>query len=149
MEQTLQALAGILQKAIPTIFIILLLHFYLKGMLFKPLEKVLKQRDELTVGARQEAEESLKRAEEKAAQYEAALRDARSEIYREQEQARARLLADQESRLDSARARIHTMIEDAKTEVERETAAAKLSLRDQTSVLADQIASSILPGRVS
>lgn len=149
MEQTLQALAGILLKAIPTIGIILLLHFYLKGMLFKPLEKVLKQREELTGGARLEAEQSFKRAEEKAARYEAALRDARTEIYREQEQARARLIADQEGRLNGARARIHAMIEEAKTQIETETAAAKASLGDQTSALADQIAASIIPGRVS
>src|SRR6266852_4157900 len=112
MEQTLQALAGILLKAIPTIVIVLLLHFYLKGMLFKPLEKVLRQRDELTGGARLAAEASLKRAEEKAAQYETALRDARTEVYREQELARARLIADQETRLKEARARIDAMIQD-------------------------------------
>ena len=36
MEQTLQALAGILLKAIPTIFLLLFLYFYLKLMLFGP-----------------------------------------------------------------------------------------------------------------
>ena len=95
MEQTLQALGGILLKAIPTIVLVLILHFYLKRMLFAPLERVLKQRDEATPGARSAAEESLEKAERRAAEYEAAIRDARSEVYKEQEAARNQLIADQ------------------------------------------------------
>ena len=59
MEQTLQALVGILQKAVPTILLLILLHFYLKAMLFGPLTKILKDREALTKGARKTAEESL------------------------------------------------------------------------------------------
>ena len=36
MEKTLDALAGILLRAIPTVLIVLLLHWYLKAMLFQP-----------------------------------------------------------------------------------------------------------------
>src|SRR5947209_5640447 len=117
MEQTIQALAGILLKAIPTIVIVLLLHFYLKRMLFKPLEKVLKQRDEATGGARKAAEASLARAEQKAAEYETAIREARGEVYREQEQARAAIVAEQDARLREARQRMDAMIRDAKTQI--------------------------------
>jgi len=149
MEQTIQALAGILLKAIPTIVIVLLLHFYLKRMLFKPLEKVLKQRDEATAGARKAAEASLARAEQKAAEYEAAIRDARGEVYREQEQARAQIVAEQEARLREARQRMDAMIRDAKGQIEQETASARLTLDAQTNALADQIAAGVLTGRAS
>src|SRR5580698_8581968 len=65
MEQTLHDLSGILLRAIPSAFLLIVVHFYLKGMLFKPLQKVLKQREELTAGARKAADESLAAAERK------------------------------------------------------------------------------------
>jgi len=52
MEQTLQALGGILLKAIPTVILLLILHFYFKAVLFGPIEKMLQQRRELTEGAK-------------------------------------------------------------------------------------------------
>ena len=55
MEQTLHALAGILLKSIPTVVLLLFLYFYLKVMLFGPLNRLLKQREELTAGTRHAA----------------------------------------------------------------------------------------------
>jgi hypothetical protein len=52
MEQTIQALGGILIKAIPTALFLVILHFIFRFWLFGPLRKVLKQREELTAGAR-------------------------------------------------------------------------------------------------
>src|SRR5260370_19478646 len=105
MEQTFQALGGILLKAIPTIVILLFLHFYLKLMLFKPLQKVLNQRDELTAGARKAAEQSLAAAERKAQEYEAKFRDARAEVYKQQEETRKRWMEDQSAQIAETRAR--------------------------------------------
>src|SRR5215469_6825894 len=86
MNATLQALGGILLNAVPTFLLVVFLHFYLKMVFFKPLEKVLHQRYEATEGARKLAEQSLQRAAEKIAQYEAAIRAAKAEIYHSQEQ---------------------------------------------------------------
>ena len=69
-------------KAIPTVCLLLILHFYLKAVLFKPLQKILNQRDELTEGARKAAQQSLDGAEKKQQEYEAKFRDARAEVYR-------------------------------------------------------------------
>ena len=115
MEQTLQALGGILLKAIPTVCLVLLLYFYFKVMLFGPLEKVLKRRDELTEGARKVAAESLAAAERKAQEYEAKLRDARAEVYREQEETRRRWLEDQASQIAKARQSAEGLVRAAKT----------------------------------
>src|SRR5579862_667400 len=99
MEQIIQSLGGILLKAIPTVFILLLLHFYLKAMLFGPLARVLKERDELTVGARKAAEQSLAAAERKAQEYESKLREARAEVYRQQEETRRVWLEEQTAQI--------------------------------------------------
>lgn len=149
MEQTLQALGAILLKAIPTIVLVLILHFYFKKMLFGPLDRVLKQRDEATSGARRAAEESFNRAERRAAEYEAAIRDARADVYREQEAARNRLLAEQQTQMKEARARMESMIQEAKTRIHAESEAAKHSLADSSGVLADQIADTVLARRAS
>src|SRR4051812_28044838 len=86
MDVILHQLGQLLLKAVPTFILVVLLQFYLKRVFFKPLEKVLHQRYEATEGARKAADESLARASAKAAEYEAAMRAARSEVYKAQEQ---------------------------------------------------------------
>jgi F-type H+-transporting ATPase subunit b len=147
MEQTLQALVGILEKAVPTVLLLIVLHFYLKAMLFKPLAKMLKQRDALTKGARRTAEESLASAERKTAEYEAKLQKARGEVYREQEEIRRKWLADQSEQIERGRERTAAAVRDAKFQIAREGAAARTSLLETSGMLADQIASSILNRR--
>lgn len=136
-------------KAIPTIVLVLLLHFYLKRMLFGPLERVLQQRNAATAGAVKAAEESLQKAERRAAEYESAIRDARGDVYREQEELRKGLLADQEAHLKDSRSRVDTMIQEARTRIQAEAEAARKSLADSAGVLADQISDSVLGRRVS
>ena len=146
MEQTLHALAGILLKAIPTIILVLLLHFYLKSMLFKPLEKVLKQRDDATAGARKSAEESVQLAEKKAAEFDEAIAAARADVYREQESQRKKWLEQEEAQIRDARTRADQAIAAAKAEIDEEVQAARQSLADATSGLADDISRQVLEG---
>ena len=103
MEETLHALSGILLRAIPTFLLIIFLHFYLKYMFFKPLDKVLHARYEATEGARLRAAESLERAAARTAEYEAALRAARSEVYKTQEQLHRRMQEEQAAQVHAAR----------------------------------------------
>jgi F-type H+-transporting ATPase subunit b len=147
MEQTLHSLVGILQKAVPTILLLILLHFYLKAMLFKPLAKTLNERNDLTKGARKTAEESLVSAERKTAEYEAKLREARAEVYREQEEIRRKWLAEQNEQVERGRERTAATVRDARFQIAREAAAARTSLLETSGMLADQIVGSILNRR--
>ena len=52
MDATLHALGEILLKAVPTVLLVVVLHFYLKYVFFKPLKKVLEERYNATEGAR-------------------------------------------------------------------------------------------------
>jgi F-type H+-transporting ATPase subunit b len=149
MEQTLHALAGILQKAVLTVGLLLLLHFYLKAMLFGPLEKVLEERDQLTKGARKAAEQSLAAADKKTQEYEAKLREARAEVYKEQEETRRRWIEDQASQVAQARERNTAAVRRAREEIAAEAAAARLSLTESSGALADEIATAVLAGRAS
>src|SRR5579863_9826203 len=87
MDATLlRELGRIALYALPTSFLVILLCIYLKVMYFKPFQKMLAERYEATEGARKAAEESLSRANAKAAEFDEALSKARQEIYSEQEQ---------------------------------------------------------------
>jgi F-type H+-transporting ATPase subunit b len=149
MEQTLHALAGILQKAALTIGLLLLLHFYLKAMLFGPLEKVLKERDDLTRGARKAAEQSVAAANQKTEGYEAKLREARAEVYKAQEEIRRRWIEDQASQVAQARERNAAAVSKARDEIAAEAAEARRSLTESSGALADEIATAVLAGRAS
>lgn len=147
MAQTLHDLAGILLKSVPTIILLLLLHFYLKAMLFKPLEKLRVERDALTTGARTAARKSLDQAEQKTQEFETKMREARAEVYREQEETRKTWLADQANQLAFARDSSARTIQNAKEQMAAEVATARASLSDQAGALADRITASILSER--
>ena len=144
MEATLQALGGILLKAVPTFLLLVLLHFYLKGVFFKPLQKVLRQRYEATEGARKLAAESLERAAAKTAEYEAATRAARTAVYQAQEQAHKRLEEGESAELMEARRRAEAAVEEARTQLSKDVEAATAGLARDSDLLASQIAESIL-----
>lgn len=149
MEQMVQALGGILLKAIPTSVLLLLLYAYFKAMLFGPLEKIQKQRQELTEGARQTAAQSLAKAEKKAQEFEAKLQDARSQVYKEQEEQRRKWLEAQAAQIAEARAQQEKVVKDAKFALAAESAGARQALLDTSGQLADQIAAAVISRRAS
>ena len=144
MDATLHSLGEILLKAIPTFFLVIALFVYLKYMFFGPLEKVLKARYDATEGARKMAEQSLERAAAKTAEYEAAMRTARSEIYQEQEKLRRQLQQERAAAVEAARQKSDAQIAQAKTELAAEAAQARNSLAAESESLASQIADSVL-----
>ena len=148
MEQTFQALGVILLKAIPTVIILLLLHFYLKIVLFRPLRAALKEREILTAGARKSAEDSLAAADRKAKEYEAKFREARAEVYKQQEETRKQWLRDQAGHIGDAHTRTRASVEEARTQITAETNSARQNLQESSESLADQIADRVLTGKV-
>ncbi len=149
MEATLHALGQVLLQGVPTFFLVLFLHFYLKSVFFKPLEKVLQARKEATEGARLLASESLDRAEAKAAAYEESIRSARSEIYQQHEGLRRKWREEQSAQLLDARKRTEAMVADAKSQMAIQVEQARESLATHSQALANEITESILKGRAS
>ena len=147
MDSTLHDLGGLLLKGIPTILLLIVLNLYLKRMFFRPLEAVLERRRAMTEGARQAAEELLDKASAKTAEYEAKLRDAREQIYRDQEETRRRWIDEQTKRVEEARHKAHELIQQAREQIEAETETAKRDLASENEVLAGQIAESLLRRR--
>jgi F-type H+-transporting ATPase subunit b len=144
MDAMLHALGGILLRAVPTFLLVILLHFYLKSIFFKPLEKVLHQRYEATEGARKLAKEALEQAAAKTASYEAQLRTAKAEMYQAQERLHKQLQEREAAAMAEARKSADTAVKLAKTQLEADVEAAKTNLAADSESLANQIAETIL-----
>ncbi len=144
MQVMFHQLGEILLKAVPTFFFVVLLHFYLKFIFFKPLEKVLHERYLATEGARKAARESLERANAKTAEYEAAVRAARNEIFLAGEQLNKELQEKQLAELTAARQRVEVLVQQAKAELARDVESARAGLEGQSEALASQIAETML-----
>jgi F-type H+-transporting ATPase subunit b len=144
MDAMLHALGGILLKAVPTFLLVILLHFYLKSVFFKPLEKVLAQRYEATEGARKLAEQSLEQAAIKTAQYEAQLRTAKAEMYQAQEQLHKQLQEREAAAVSEARKNADAAVKLAGAQLAADVEAAKTSLAADSDMLANRIAETIL-----
>ncbi len=144
MESTLHDLGQLLLKAIPTLFLLLVVHFYLKSMFFRPMADVLAKRREATDGLRESAQATRARADSQAKSLEEQLRQAREAIYQEQEEARKRWVGEQGSQLDQARHKAHELIHQSKLQLDAESVTAKSQLAGTADALADQIASTLL-----
>ena len=144
MEDTLHALGQIVLRGLPTFFLLLLLHFYLKRTFFAPLEKVLAARFEATTGARKQAEAAIARAEAKAREYEDAIRAARTEVYKDNEGLRKQWREQQSVLLAEARVKTDSAIAVAKAEMAGDARTARESLQSESDRLADGIVAAIL-----
>jgi F-type H+-transporting ATPase subunit b len=144
MEATLQALGQLLLKGVPTIILLLVVHFYLKWVFFRPMGEVLAKRRAATDGLKETAAAARAKAEEQTKSIEAQLQQARESIYQEQEEARRRWMTDQTTQLDSAREKARELIHQAKLQLDEEAAATKVQLQASAGTLADQIAGALL-----
>ena len=72
------------------------------------------------------------------------MREARAEVYREQEETRRQWLTDQAAQITSARERTGQAVHQAKEQMAVEIASARQSLEQSAGALADQIATALL-----
>ena len=86
----------------------------------------------------------MKLADEKATQYEKSIRDARTELYKEQESMRKQWLDDQTTQLSTARTASEARIRIAREEIANDVAEARKGLDAEASELADKIAAHIV-----
>jgi F-type H+-transporting ATPase subunit b len=146
MQQTIQDLADLVLGALPTTLLVAVLALLLNAILFGPILKILAERDAATKGAVEQAKLALARAEQKAAEYETALRAARGEILRLQDQQRQQLREQQAAAVASARATASEQIAAAKRDLDAQAATARQSLREEAEKLSTEITRAVLEG---
>jgi len=148
MDKTLHDLGGIVLNGLPTFFLVVILAFFVRFLYLKPLEKVLAERFRLTEGARKAAEDSLRNADTKIAEYQDKLNSARNEIYQEQAAFLQQLHAEQAELAHAVRAESDARLAEIKLSLAKEAEVARENLASQAETLAGQIADAILSRRV-
>jgi len=130
--------------AAPTVLIVLIFYFILRVVFFKPLLRVMAERDARTAGAQKAAEAAQAAATEKVKQYQEALKQARGKVYAEQEAARKKVLDERAAHLKEARSKAAAEVGAAKERVAAELSAARTGLESTVAQLAAEIAHRLL-----
>ena len=131
------------------IALILIMVFVLNATLFKPINRILEERVRRTRGRSGEAQEILQRVEDKVAQYERALREARSEGYRLMEQERAVAVSERQAKLSAVRNEIDQSVAEQKEGIRGQVEDARATLEQEARRLAAEIGSQILHRPIS
>jgi len=126
--------------AIPFGLTMLMLHF----VLFKPMISYLGDRDKAIVGSREDAKRLEEKAEEKLAQYEAALANARADVSAVRAAARATAMEEREAAIANVRQEAETKIAAALVEIQAAAQVAAKELQPISSTLADDISNQVL-----
>ena len=148
MEKTLQQLAELLLGAVPTFVLVLFLYLFLKKVFFNPLERLMHERYEQTEGAMNSAAASIAAAEQKTAEYQQALREARAEVFRHMEAERQRTLEENQQVIRQARAQAEERLRQARAEIRADVDAARTQLRQESEEMAEAVVRAVLPGRL-
>jgi len=130
----------------------LLLHLLVIGImvavlnrtLLKPINKILKDREDLLTGRMAEAEALAAAREEKIRSYESALRQARSEGYHLLEHEKTEALRDRELRLSRVREEMTRLVAKETEETRRQEEQAKRELESKAADLSSLIGSQVL-----
>ena len=144
MQTIVQQLGELFLQAVPTVLIILFFYIILRSIFFKPLLAVMAERDARTVGAQKASEAAQAAATEKVKQYQEALRQARGQVYAEQEAARKKLLEERAAQIKEARAKASGEVNAAKARIAAELAAARRDVEATVAQLSAEIARRIL-----
>jgi F-type H+-transporting ATPase subunit b len=144
MDAILRQIGELLVNSIPTIISVLILWIAYRFIVHGKLRQVLEQRHALTEGAMERAQQEIATAEQRTAEYERRVREARSQIFKTQQANRQRVMEERNAALAESRQRAGEMVKKARAVLEAETADAKGSLEQQASLLADQVIATVL-----
>ena len=131
------------------IIIILVMVFVLNATLFKPINRILEERERRTRGRSGEAKEIIQQVDEKLASYERRLRETRSEGYRQMEQERAEAMRERQLKVDVVREEVGRLAEEEKRSIQSQVEGARSELLSESSAIATEISAQILHRPVS
>ena len=149
MDAILKSLGQLLLNAIPALFSLLIVWAAYRLIVYTRLQQVLAERRARTEGAIEEAKKEIASAEERTAEYERRVREARSQIYHAQEAHSRRTMEERSKALDEARKQAEGMVHSARTGIEKDVLAAKAALQQQADSLANAVIESVLKPAVA
>ncbi len=145
MQEIMQQVGALLLGAVPTALLFIVLVLAYQFLVQAPLTAALKERRARTEGAVQEAHQAIARAEARAEEYAARLRQARSEVYKAREERIRQWMAERDAALESARKAASAKVSEAKALIESETDSARKGMQAAVAELASQIVRVVMP----
>jgi len=145
MQETFNQLADLLLNAVPTILLFIVLVVAYRILVDRPLAAVFKKRRALTVGAVEDAQRAIAKAETKAAEYAERLRLARADALRAREQRLHQRSAEVEAALEEARRSASAKVTEAKAAMEADAERARGTIQASAAELAGQVLRAVLP----
>ncbi|HEU5240238.1 MAG TPA: ATP synthase F0 subunit B [Pyrinomonadaceae bacterium] len=131
------------------VLIILVMVYVLNATLYKPINRILASREARTRGRLSEAQEIMKSVNEKLAEHERSLRQARSEAYSQAENERAEAMKARQQKINELREQLAQSIAKEKEAIEQQAAQARASLEVESREIAREISSRILKRSIS
>ena len=131
------------------IVFVLLLTFVLNRLLFKPLLRVMEERQRAITSARELAERSAHEARRAAAEFDRKTGEARAELYRQMDEMRRTALDERAAIMDRTRAEAESEIVAASAKLQAEAEEARRRLSTDAEALGAAVAERILGRKAS
>lgn len=126
------------------IAIILVMIFILNRTLFRPVNRVIEERQHHTVGRSGEAREVLQKVEESLSRYERSLREARAESYRLLERQQAEAAGQRQQKVGMVKKEVGELIEEQKRAIQTQAEEARTNLEGEARRVAASVSAQIL-----
>jgi F-type H+-transporting ATPase subunit b len=149
MDATLRQLGELALGAIPTIILFVFIWILYRVIVHKALASALTERRSKTLGAFEKAKADIAVAEQKTAEYEGKVREARLAVFKRQENRRQQILEQKMAAIAEARAAAEARVVAARSEIQKEAEIAKALVQSESSTLAQEIIRAILGTRAA
>src|ERR1700751_2763101 len=131
MDATLRQLGELALGAIPTIILFVFIWILYRVIVHKALAGALIERRSKTVGAFEKAKADIAVAEQKTAEYEGKVREARLAVFKRQENRRQQILEQKMAAIAEARAAAEVRVIAARSEIQKEAEIAKALVQSE------------------
>lgn len=149
MDATLQALAALAIKAIPTVLFFIFLTYFLKRVYFQPVAKILEERHRQTEGLRELAQRAEDSADKRTSEFDSAIRLVRAQILQENEVQRRQWADEQAKLVAEARTAAEKTVAAEKVEIAQELESAKTASANAVGQLSARIVDALLRRRAA
>jgi len=144
MNQTLHQLGELVLGSVPTIILFTIVFAAYNLIVHKPLVRVLAERRARTQGAIEKAQQDIAAAEQKTAEYETRLREARMAVYKDQEARRKQWNEQRDTLVRQSRGEADAKIKTARAEIQADVDVAKTDIQHSSEALAQEVVRTVL-----
>ena len=144
MDKVLHQIGELLLGSVPTILLFLLTWALYNFIVHRKLVAVLDERRARTEGAVEKAKHDIAAAEQKAAEYDERIRQARMAVMKAAEERRRQIMDARAKSLAEAKAQADAQVKTARAAMETEVAQARQSLQAEAETLSNVIVRTVL-----